>query len=204
MKYFIGEKGFKTKKECETFTREYINKIGCGKVSDSTFLHDLLQNHPNCDEKKGVGIDYFYIIPNPITGTSLQTMIYRLDGSSIDFSWKNCTQFRSKTPQIKLLEAMRTSIIPDIIFFRQNNSKICSICQKKDGKFHVDHDSPSFKGLSTSFLQNKTIPTTFTGDILTRFKDEDILFEKEWIDYHTTNCNLQILCENCNLKKIKT
>lgn len=69
-KYFIGEKGFTTKKECENYTRKIINNLGCCKIekshSDFNFFYDLIKNHPESDEKIGSGIDYFFIQPNPI------------------------------------------------------------------------------------------------------------------------------------------
>ena len=33
------------------------------------------------------------------------------------------------------------------------------------------------------------------------FKDKDREFETAWTDYHKRNCNLQILCAKCNLRK---
>jgi len=53
----------------------------------------------------------------------------------------------------------------------------------------------------------KQIPSLF-GDCkiykLTIFKDEDEDFKNDWVDYHNKNCNFQILCRDCNLRKKKT
>ena len=43
----------------------------------------------------------------------VQTMISRLDGSNIDFSWVMCTQFKDKTPMQNLIVAMRETISYD-------------------------------------------------------------------------------------------
>jgi len=66
--YYIGELEFKTKKECENYTRNIINDLGCCIINkDNTFFSffdNLIQNHPECYNKKG--IDYFYIQPNSL------------------------------------------------------------------------------------------------------------------------------------------
>ena len=68
-KYYIGELEFKTKKECENYTRNIINNLGCCIINKDhtkfSFFDNLIQNHPECDNKKGICIDYFYIQPNP-------------------------------------------------------------------------------------------------------------------------------------------
>ena len=63
--------------------------------------------------------------------------------------------------------------------------------------------------LKDNFLQltKKQIPLLF-GDCqtykLTIFKDEDEDFKNDWVEYHNNNCNFQILCRDCNLRKKKT
>ena len=80
-KYYIGELEFKTKKECEDYTRNIINNLGCCIINKDhthfSFFDKLIQNHPKCDDKKGIGIDYFYIQPNPLVSKYYQTMIKR-------------------------------------------------------------------------------------------------------------------------------
>ena len=215
-KYYIGDLEFKTKKECETYTRNIINNLGCCIIKKDhiqfNFFLNLLQNHPDYDFKKGVGVDYFYIQPNPLVKKYFQTMIKRLDGSEIDFSWVYCCQFKDRTTSYNLTVSMRRAISDDTINYKQKQSKlICKFCLTEDENYenyHVDHHNPSFKTLKDNFLQltKKQIPSTF-GDCkiykLTVFKDEDEDFKNEWIEYHIKNCNLQILCRDCNLRKKK-
>jgi hypothetical protein len=215
-KYYIGELEFKTKKECESYARNIINTLGCCIVdkdhSQFNFFYNLIQNHPNCDDKKGNGIDYFYIQPNRLVKKYYQTMIKRLDGSDTDFSWVYCCQFKERTANDSLLRAMRTAIKDEAIKYKQKQSLlICNFCKSENElyeNYHVDHHDPSFQTLKDDFLQwtNKTIPSSF-GDCkiynFTVFKDEDVDFENEWVDYHNKNCNLQILCRGCNLRKKK-
>jgi len=216
-KYYIGELEFKTKKECENYTRNIINTLGCCIINKDheqfNFFYDLIKNHPNCDDKKGNGIDYFYIEPNPMAKKYYQTIIKRLDGSETDFSWVLCCQFKERTASDDLLRSMRTAIKDDIIKYKQNQFQlICSFCKNENElyeNYHVDHDNPSFKTLKDQFLHltKKQIPSSFGScEIfnLTIFKDEDVDFKNDWVDYHNNNCNFQILCEKCNLTKKKT
>ena len=38
---------------------------------------------------------------------------------------------------------------------------------------------------------------------LAMFKEEDVDFKTEWLNYHNKHCNLQILRKDCNLQKAK-
>ena len=213
--YYIGELAFKTKKECESYTRNIINNLGCCSIYKThekyNFFVNLIKNHPSCLEKIGSGIDYFYIQPNPLVKKYYQTMIKRTDGSETDFSWVYCCQFKERTNIDDLLRAMRNAIKDDIIKFKQQSTLKCINCKTENElyeNFHVDHDNPSFQSLKDNFLQitNKPIPTNFADcDVykLTIFKDENEDFKNEWIEYHNKNCNLQILCRDCNLRKKK-
>ena len=157
-KYVIGDVGFKTKKECETYTRNIVNTLGVCSINKDhihfQFFNNLLNNHPQADEKRGTGIDYFFIIPNPMSPKYFQTMIQRLDGSNIDFSWVMCSQFKDKTPMQNLIVAMRETISYDTSKYKrtickQNQSKfICTFCKIETEpyeNYHGDHHNPSFQ-----------------------------------------------------------
>ena len=81
-KYYIGELEFKTKKDCETYTRNIINTLGCCEIKKDNayfiFFNNLIKNHPKYELKKGAGIDYFFIEHNPIA-KGYQTMIKNID-----------------------------------------------------------------------------------------------------------------------------
>ena len=62
-----------------------------------------------------------------------QTMIKRLDGSEIDFSWVYCCQFKERTTSYDLLRAMREAIKYHTIKYKQNQSKlICNFCKTEN------------------------------------------------------------------------
>lgn len=212
-KYNIGDMEFKTKKECENFTRSFIHKLGCCIINkdhkDFIFFVNLIRNHPEYEIKKGTGIDSFSIVPNPMMNKYYQTMIKRLDGTEIDFSWVYCCQFKERTPTFNLIRSMRSAISDDIIKYKRTHSLTCNYCKTNTEvyeNYHVDHDSPSFQTLKDNFLQltTKQIPTSFTDckkNHYAIFKEADVDFKKDWVDYHNNHCNLQILCRDCNLRK---
>ena len=73
----------------------------------------------------------------------------------------------------------------------------------------MDHHNPSFKTIKNNFLQEttKSIPSSFDDCKIFKisiFKDEDKDFKNDWVDYHKKNCNFQILCRDCNLRKPKS
>jgi hypothetical protein len=214
--YAIGDLVFKTKTACEEYTRNIINNLGCCVIDKDNdkfiFFINLIKNHPKSNEKIGIGIDYFYIQPNPLIRKYYQTMIHRLDGTDIDFSWTYCCKFKERTFTDNLIRSMRQALKTDIINYKNSYTKlICNFC-KIDNElyenYHVDHDIISFKTLSTNFLQlsKHKIPTIFDKcEIykLTIFKECDTDFKNEWVSYHNSNCTLQILCRDCNLRKPK-
>lgn len=210
--YNIGDLSFKTKKACEEYTRQVINRLGCCKVSNGhseyAFLCDLLKNHPGYDIKAGPGIDYFFIRPNITRPTTYQTMIRRIDGTETDFSWRYCCEFRVRPTSHHLNLAMRSAIREDIVNFRNKQTKMqCKLCNTEDAnEYHIDHNMPPFRDLKSDFLRETKTPIPNIFDelnpiSLTIFKKEDEKFEMEWKEYHNMHCNLQVLCSTCNMKK---
>jgi hypothetical protein len=209
----IGELKFKSKKAAEEYARQIINNIGFGDIKKDNehykFFENLIKNHHRYEEVVGCGIDYFYIQPNPLNRKQCQTAIKRIDNSDIVFSWRDCSTKKISTENEYLIDALRNSIRYQTIEFKKNNKLICNICQTEDEtykNYHIDHKYPSFKQLREDFIKitKHKIPTSFIKCekyYLKIFKEEDKEFEDEWLDYHKKNCDLQVLCQKCNLKK---
>ena len=172
MKYSIGDKEFKTKKESLTYARKLINDLGECIINNEhehyKYFNDLLNNHDEIIEKIGVGIKYIFIKRNFIYGRYvLNTMIKRIDDSEIDFSWFKCSQFNTCTPEkkekINLIRAMRTGIKKQIIKFKNKSELICVQCDDDSqpyNNYHVDHDIIEFKELTEIFLNKTTVVNT--------------------------------------------
>ena len=211
-KYFIGNLGFKTKKECENYTRTIINNLKCCKIDKEheyfNFFNNLIKNHSEYIEKLGSGVDYYYIEHNKLINKYYQTVIKRKDGEHIIFSWVHCCEFKPRTINYNLNCAMREAIKNDVINYKQNQIKlICNFCKVTDilySEYHVDHDEPPFRIIKDNFLINRKHPILFeqcNKTYLTIFKDEDNIFKNEWVEYHNKNCRFQILCKKCNMNK---
>lgn len=215
MKCFIGNLEFKTKKECLNYTRSFIRNLGVCKIdkenANYSFFKYLLKNHPEYDDKKGVGIDYFYIELNKLNRNAYQTMIRRLDGTEIDFSWVYCCEFKRRKITQDLTNAMRQAISQETIKYKISNNLICNFCKKENeddnnySDFHVDHIHP-FSLIKDGFIKSTklNIPDKFEDCDYSKmaiFRTEDIDFKNEWVKYHNNIAKYQILCRNCNIIK---
>jgi glutaredoxin-related protein len=212
MKYFIGKKGFKTKKGCEKYTREIIYKLGLGEIDENheyfTFFLDLLNNHNDFEEKNGVGVFCFIIQSNQLVRSRYEMSIKRKDGSSVVFSWVSCCEFKTKPISHYLSQAMRRAIADDVISYKRSEIIKCNNCGSESENYenyHVDHDDISFKTLMDNFLKTTKLTPPITFDKckgnLTCFKSDDLIFKTEWVNYHTIHRQYQLLCRTCNLTK---
>ena len=87
----IGETFFAKKGDALTYLKEMLNHYKLNeRVSalDSDFLKEALRNHPECEEKIGVGIDHF-VVRLADYGTRCFWII-RSDGTEERFSYKSC------------------------------------------------------------------------------------------------------------------
>ena len=212
--YYIGKLEFKTKKDCVNYTRKIINNLGCCKIDREheyfNFLDNLIKNHSEYFEKIGSGVDYYYIVSNALNKKYYQTMIKRLDGLNIVFSWVHCCEFKARNINYSLNYAMRQAIKDDVIKYKQDQKElICNFCNVINipySEYHVDHDEPPFRVIKDNFLKlnNNISPLLFGKCSETNipiFKDEDNIFKNEWVEYHNKNSSFQILCKSCNIKK---
>jgi len=220
IKIKIGELSFLSKKASYEYTKNIINILGFDleyygndiNIIDKdhikfNFLNDLLKNHVDYTDKVGLGIDYFFIKRDAMNKKAFASMIKRIDGSDIDFSWVACSKDLTANKKNDLPMAMREAITEQILTFRHNEKHICSICLRDDViEYHVDHKNPPFRDLKDMFLKKTTheIPIIFDSCKKThthKFNIKDKLFSDEWKDYHEKNCVLQMLCKTCNFKK---
>jgi hypothetical protein len=201
----IGEFKFKSKAKAETYTRDLIKKLKISEIDKENehfnFFHILLLKHDEYDKKVGIGIKSFLIRQNKLNKSAYEMFIRRLDNSECVFSWRHCCGIVLSD---NLTRALRNSILKQILRFKNNNDKICQLCNKDDGNFHVDHIKP-FSIIKDEFLkQNQLeIPSSFrtSSDNFIKFKKEDTEFKKSWRQYHKRMAHFQILCDKCNLKK---
>ena len=232
-KITIGDLSLSTKTASHKYTKNIIDTLGrADRFRDVViinrehihfnFFNDLLKNHVDCAQKKGCGIEHFYIKPDFLNKNAFGMMIHRTDGSEIDFSWVGCSKHITHMTTRELPDAMRYAVIEYIRSFRveqqfksidlnNTNGLVCCLCGVcgNDVEYHVDHKNPSFYKLKETFLKTtkQAIPKTFDDCKKSHaaiFKDTDKMFADDWTSYHNANCDLQILCKTCNLTKART
>jgi hypothetical protein len=142
----IGSYSFKSKKDAEEFTRAQLRDFH----EQDKYWKDLVDRHPERDEKIGPGIKRMFVTQNPLNRSALQLNIERVDGTVVDISWRYCISAKGQSTHSRLLSAMRRSIVDQIHGFRATNfypGKPCPVCNKKINNYleiHVDHEDPQF------------------------------------------------------------
>lgn len=87
---------------------------------DKIFLRKLIENHPNAEQKIGVGIVDFYTFR-----TMYKTIgfgLLRTDGTTTDFSYLQCLNPRTDNYKIKM--ACRAAVNKSILKFKMDKAKI--------------------------------------------------------------------------------
>ena len=191
--------------------RAYRNKEPLNML-DYMFMLDLLERHPDADQKIGAGVDYMCINENPEYPGERNRGFYlvRVDGTSTDFSYRECIK---PTPhRKKVLNAMRAKVEGDTLAFKNAafDGKSTLVCPDTGKPIafttsHVDHVAPlTFPVLVDGFLS--AVGMTFddielrpSGD--NQFRDEfaDESLAEEWRKYHADNAQLEVVSAWANL-----
>ena len=212
MLYTIGELEFKTQDKCTNFVRRTIKDLGCCTVDKNhekfPFFMDLIENNSYYKNAVKRYVDKFCIAHNKLNKSAYHIRVIKQDKTDMSISWRQCCGVKEKPYNLKLALAMREAISSFIIKFkRKHNPLICNYCSSDAcGEYHVDHEEPPFRILKDNFINISKLdtPKSFKYDEISHtyvFDEEHLDFKNNWIDYHNTNCKLQILCRTCNLRK---
>jgi len=215
-----GGKGMKinnqeiTKVKVKIIIQKILNSNPLGEwlgKEDTKTLHDLLTYHEEYEKKKGKGIKGFKIQINYYKQRGFY--IYRIDGSSTDFSYLKCLQ--PPTLNSKIKAACRTAITEDILNFKEEAFKnsptlICPLSKEilTFNSCHVDHFNPTFIDIFNEWITDKKISEqdinqTEDNSVRTYFINKDL--EKGFRKFHNSKCNLRIISPTThrNLRKKK-
>jgi hypothetical protein len=196
--YTITNQKFQTLKAAEEFVRKQVESFD----PDNSLWPELLERHPQREEKVGVGVKEFFKAKNEFNQQTL--FIRRTDGSVIDFSWLTCIKGKNTTTRTNLLEAMCEAVDGQIQFFkRRSKEKHCAICGAEllGLSVDVDHKKP-FLELAKEFLGSRDLtPVVFDdcrGTQRACFKEVDLDFQTAWETFHADNATLRLTCSPCN------
>ncbi len=213
--YYVEGVRYSSVKKATEHIRTLLETIGYCESVKSCYpaeylrLIDIFKQHPNPEVvelvEQAVDIEIVQLY-NGMKGHHVK--VYTEENGEGDFiSWIKCVTQKTSTPRELLIKALRWSVEPQIQEFRvENPEQTCSFCDTTEGPFHVDH-VVQFKSLTINFLKGKKeseIPLTFSEDqYKIVFKEENRVFEREWVEYHRENSELRWLCSKCNLTRPK-
>lgn len=217
IKIELGGEEFPTKDAAKKRIQAMLGGYQPGMIVnafDSLILCDLVQRHPNAEQKIGAGIAGFRVIRNPEYPSSKCFALVRTDGSVTDFSYNEC--LRPTPPNQKAKNGFRSAIMTDILQFKQSafdeadGPLFCPFTGEKLGfaGAHVDHAPPdTFASLLERFLTMEGISLgsievkpSMDNSYLDRLADEAL--ESRWVAFHNHYANLRIVSETANLSII--
>lgn len=208
----LANKEFKTKKQAEYFTRSFLENNDGATIKEGehgfTFLSDLVKRHPE-KKTKVVGEIKLFRIERNFGGHIALSLQDEKEYKSI--SWLKCISGKKSSSLADLKAACRQAVTDQVQDYKTQNyydDMPCPSCGEtipERKQAHVDHKSKSFLSLFAEFTgRHHSLPTEFKslGNHLCHiFKDEDVMIQEAWKQYHLENADFQILCASCNIKK---
>lgn len=182
-------------------------------AGDQAFLLDLLQHHPDAEQKIGAGVVRFWVQVNPVYSNTRNFWLLRTDGTSTDFSFLECLS--PSTPMQRFHRACRAAIAPDIMafkarFFEQHPQYVCPYTGEPLSlrHSHLDH-AISFASLVAQFIavrQIEVATVTIAGRVedgtcLDRFVDHDL--EQTWRAFHQSEARYLVVSPAANLGMLR-
>ena len=203
----LHSKSFKSKSEATAYFKGMLNRYQNGEElnpDDDTLLFELLQRHPEANEKIGIGVKRFYRERSPIHPTSC-FHIERTDGTTTDFSYTTCISGTATTAAQQFYEGCRYAVADELIHQKNKLFKDAggTIMCKKTGieltnnEAEYRHTSPKFREIVRDFIADHNI--TITPAHITHGSDmqyiarlADPKVEHLFRKYHATKAHLAI------------
>lgn len=219
----IGKIRFETKKLAEEFIKAILHKYQFEEPlnnEDSAIILSLLERHPDCVEKTGIGIESIVVRQDLKYGTTRHFCLLRLDGEAVDFSIGKCFSSKPNDPLLRFKSSARRSVENQIISFLhsyfdkhadEQGMVICGITGVRVSKENaaVDHTPPiTFDYITTTFIKENNITienvqhtSSATYQIGQEFLDANL--NSAFAEYHKDVANLRITTRTANLKQKK-
>lgn len=212
MKLTIGAREFASKRAAADAIRTVLYAYKHGQTltpEHAAFVGDVLERHPEREQKIGAGVASFQVQDN---GGTMGFWLTRIDGSRTDFSFLSCLSAPSAAQKARA--AFRREIRDQIVAFRAaafdwQSLVPCAVSGElvSIGNAHVDH-CPTFESLLRDFeslhlltLDDVAVEPTRDGETDTRLADRDLA--KRWADYHREHARLRIVSARANLSMLK-
>ena len=209
----IGGIRFETKaaakRFCGSIRDRYPNGVRLGH-DDDLLLRELLNCHPEANEKIGVGVAYFTVDADAHFGRTRHFTIHRVDGSVTDFSFHSCIDGRNDRRD--RINALREAVNEQIVLFRERKFATTTllVCPLRGIPItrkvcHVDHTPPAdFAALVRDWLHSAQLMLEQIQ--ITAPRDNQIVAEMtdteqraSWQEYHRLHAKLRLLSPLANL-----
>jgi hypothetical protein len=214
----VGALHFASKGEAAEHFREMLYRYEIGErigEPDGTELEWLLERHSEAADKIEIGVDHFSV-REAIFGTRCFEVVRR-DGSTTDFSFKNCVDGKAPSAQAQIFNAMRAAVTSDILdkkrawFTAHGDAEgkvACAITGMRVTfeESHADHAPPRpFGTLAASFLQARKLPlslslVTASADNQYQPRLADSELEKAWVEFHHAMAVIRVVAKGENLR----
>lgn len=218
-KYVIGGLTFNTKTAVTDYTKETLLGTEAGQaLSGERFgvIRDLLNFHPEAEQKIGCGVERIEVRRNPEFGHNARGFwIVRTDGTETDFSYKKCLEGDSAYRN-KFIRACRFAVKQHMEDFKSRffDMAVNPTCQLTGASLttqnsHVDHIPPytferivqSFAVLNSLNLDDPSLCENGTdGLLIPSFATE--LIRDKFVYYHNAHAQLRVISADANMSLV--
>lgn len=202
-----------TKKEktekCRYILYSYKGKVEF--IDDIEFLYSIFECHDNWEQKKGCGVDYFYVGKTEFRNNYC-FYIMRTDGTSTDISFTKSIVNPSKRSRV--IDACRTAIQPEIdklkegIVFGKDKCPITGHILIPSNT-HIDHYDLTFNELFNKWARGER-DIDGLHDLVCEAKDNEFraYFTSErliedFVNFHNMNTHLRAVTKEASLSILK-
>lgn len=203
----LPSKTFAKQGEATAFFKAMLARYADGEFlnsGDEDILYELLQRHPEADQKIGVGVQAFFRNKSPDHPTSCFHLL-RIDGSTTDFGYPTCITGRAPSLHHAFYEACRRSVVAELMvqkqrLFDMSPNGIQCVRTGELTTIHTSeyrHTEPRFRDIVMGFIQmkNLVIDSSMVTDsqdmqYTTVFTDQTMAVD--FINYHATVAGLAI------------
>ncbi len=180
--------------------------LGSGLTDeDLTFMFTLLLRHPDAERKIGYGVARITVEQNPRFPSARMFVVYRMDGTRDDFSYRKCLSGEIGVQQ-QLLTALRLEVHDQIEQFRRRalgeGARFCPHTREPlpGNDPHVHHAFAPFVSIALRFVfleggcdHFRLAPDPGGGS---RLSDRDQA--QRWYAYHAWAARLRLVSKRAN------
>jgi hypothetical protein len=198
-----------TKKEQLEFCKLILNKYDLGHVivEEKNKLIEIFKNHPDWEQKRGVGGKYIFINKSDYGHRCF--FIKRIDNTITDISFIKAINSKSETDLSKIKKACRSAIVSEIIKFKKENVILgesrCEFSNEilTSENINIDHYDLTFIDMFNLWIKNQDINQLVlflnkSGDLEQSYYFTDDNIVKTFIEFHNNNCKLRAVTKHIN------